>query len=344
MLSVSGERKYQVFVSSTYTDLLEARQELMQGLLALGMIPTGMELYPTEQNNQWPLIQKVISECDYYVVMVGGRYGTLSPMGLSYTHREFIYAATKKKPVIALLHDHPELLPAEGREKTREGEVRLADFRQLLQQKCMFRFWNTPGDLAQVIKKAMPAMIKEHPAPGWVRAGQVTDLEAQREVQELRKRIGELEQEVEEHNSGYRPPIDSLARGSDRVGLQYSCNVYVKGDCKVVMAESAMTWDAVFACVAPQMMHEVAEPVMRQAIEEYLSEGALKDVQGQIPKAHAVRNVVLSTGSFNQVKIQLRALGLIRKSPRREGQAGIHWQLTPLGDRTMTEVLAQQRR
>ena len=341
---MSGERKYQVFVSSTYTDLQEARQEVMQGLLALGMIPTGMELYPTEQNNQWPLIQKVISECDYYVVLVGGRYGTLSPMGLSYTHREFIYAATKKKPVIALLHDHPELLGPQAREQTREGEVRLADFRQLLQQKCLFRFWNTPGELGQVIKKAFPAMIKEHPAPGWVRAGQVTDLESQREVQELRRRIRELEQEVEEHNAGYRPPLDSLARGNDPVALQYSCNVYVKGDCKVVMAETRLSWDQVFACVAPQMLHEVPEGVIRQALEEYISASALKDVQGQIPKAHAVRNVVLSTTSFNQVKIHLRALGLIRKSPRREGQKEIHWQLTPLGDRTMTEVLAQQKR
>lgn len=341
---MSGERKYQVFVSSTFTDLQEARQELMQGLLALGMIPTGMELYPTEQNNQWPLIQKVINECDYYVVLLGGRYGTLSPMGLSYTHREFIYAATKKKPVIALLHDHPEFLPGEARETTREGEVRLADFRQLLQQKCLFRFWNSPADLGQVIRKAMPAVIKEHPTPGWVRAGQVTDMESQREVQELRRRIKELEEQLEEHTAGYRPPLDSLARGSDSVTLQYSCNVYVKGDCKVVMAESTMSWDQVFACVAPQMLHEVPEASIRQAVEEFLTVGALKDVQGQIPKAHAVRNVVLSTTSFNQIKIHLRALGLIRKSPRREGQTQIHWQLTPLGDRTMTEVLAQQKR
>lgn len=337
---MSTEKKYQVFVSSTYSDLQESRQELMLALLSMGMIPTGMEMYPTESNNQWPMIQQVINECDYYVVLLGGRYGTLSPMGLSYTHREYIYAATKRKPVIAFLHDHPEVLPAEARESTREGDVRLSDFRKLLQEKTVFRYWNTPRDLGQVVRKAMPQFVKQHPASGWVRAGQVSDINQARELQELRKQVEELEREKEELTSGWRPPVDTLARGTDIIGLQYSCNVYIKGDCKVSMAETRLTWDQVFATVGPQMMNEVPESAMRQALEEYIAEHALEDVQAQLPKAHAVRNIVLSTQSFNQVKIQLRALGLIRKVARRDQTGATWWQLTPQGDQTMTQVLA----
>ncbi len=340
---MSTDRKYQVFVSSTYTDLPESRQELVQSLLAMGMIPTGMELYPTEQNNQWPMIQKVISECDYYIVMVGGRYGTLSPMGLSYTHREYIYAATKKKPVLALLHENPDSLPVHLREKAPEDQVRLRDFRELLRQKALFRYWSTPGDLQTVLKKAMPAMIKQHPSPGWVRAGQVADLTSQREVQELRRRIAELEHEKEELSAGHRPPAETLARGTDPVEMQYNCNVYVKGDCKATRSAASMTWNQVFACMAPQMLEEVPESVMRQALEEHISTNALRDVQKQLPKAHAVRNVVVDGGSFNQAKIQLRALGLIRKCPRRDPGGELFWQLTPQGDRLMTEVLSRRR-
>jgi hypothetical protein len=340
---VSSDRKYQVFVSSTYSDLPEARQELMLSLLSLGLIPTGMELYPTEENGQWPVIQKVINECDYYVVLLGGRYGTLSPIGLSYTHREFVYAMTKKKPVIAFIHDHPEMLPAERRETSSEGHVKFRDFRQLLQDKTSFRFWNNPSDLGTVARKAFPPFLRENPAPGWIRARHVTDLTAMRDVQEMRKRIEELEREREELVAGFRPSQQSLARGNDRITLAYSCNAYVKGDCKAAGAETSMTWDQVFACVAPQMLEAVSESVMRQALEESIATNALSDVQRQIPKAHAVRNVVLSTGSFNQIKIQLRAQGLIRKSSR-SGEAGTFWQLTPLGDQTMTHIMAVPRK
>jgi hypothetical protein len=40
------DRRYHVFVSSTYEDLREERREVMQALLALDCIPTGMELFP----------------------------------------------------------------------------------------------------------------------------------------------------------------------------------------------------------------------------------------------------------------------------------------------------------
>jgi hypothetical protein len=46
------EKKYQVFVSSTYRDLSEERQEVMQALLELDCIPVGMELFPATDDDQ----------------------------------------------------------------------------------------------------------------------------------------------------------------------------------------------------------------------------------------------------------------------------------------------------
>lgn len=341
---MSNEKKYQVFVSSTFTDLQDARQELMLSLLSMGMIPVGMELYPTEQNNQWPMIQRVINECDYYIVLLGGRYGSLSPMGLSYTHREYTYASTKKKPVIAFLHDAPDTLDGALREKTREGGVRFHDFRKLLQDKTMFRHWNTAKDLGESVKRVMPPFVKENPATGWVKASQVTDLNQTRELQEMEERIKELEQEREEWTLARRPAVDTLAKGSDAVVLQYSCNVYIKGDCKVTMTEARATWNDVFAVIGPQVMNEAPEAVMRESVEEMIAARALENVQTMLPKAHAVRNIVLATHSFNQIKIHMRALGLIRKSSRKDVQGHTWWQLTAHGDQTMTSLLAVTRR
>ncbi|MCX6381232.1 MAG: DUF4062 domain-containing protein, partial [Armatimonadetes bacterium] len=58
------DKRYQVFVSSTYQDLQEERQEVMHALLELDCIPSGMELFPAADEAQWSLIKKVIDDCD----------------------------------------------------------------------------------------------------------------------------------------------------------------------------------------------------------------------------------------------------------------------------------------
>ena len=98
------ERRYQVFVSSTYEDLREERQSVIQVLLELDCIPAGMELFPAATEEQWEFIKGVIDECDYYIVIVGGRYGSTDKAGLSYTEKEYDYAVDRGKPVIGFYH------------------------------------------------------------------------------------------------------------------------------------------------------------------------------------------------------------------------------------------------
>ena len=59
------EKRYQVFVSSTYDDLREERAEVIQALLELDCIPAGMELFPAGDDEQWKVIRRVIDESDY---------------------------------------------------------------------------------------------------------------------------------------------------------------------------------------------------------------------------------------------------------------------------------------
>ena len=40
------EKRYQVFVSSTFNDLKDERQAVTQALLSLDHFPAGMELFP----------------------------------------------------------------------------------------------------------------------------------------------------------------------------------------------------------------------------------------------------------------------------------------------------------
>jgi Domain of unknown function (DUF4062) len=83
------DKKYQVFVSSTYTDLIEERQAVSRAILDMGHIPAGMEMFPAADVEQLTYIKKVIDGCDYYVLIIGARYGSLDGAGVSYTEREY---------------------------------------------------------------------------------------------------------------------------------------------------------------------------------------------------------------------------------------------------------------
>lgn len=164
------DKRYQVFVSSTYEDLKEERQAVIQALLELNCMPAGMELFPAADDDQQTLIRKVIDDCDYYLVIVGGRYGALSPSGISYTQMEYEYAVSTGKPVIGFIHRNPGSIAAEKTEASEDGRAKLQSFRELIQQK-MCKFWTTPHDLAAAVSTSLVKLKEEKPAVGWVRGG-----------------------------------------------------------------------------------------------------------------------------------------------------------------------------
>ncbi len=98
-------KKLQVFVSSTYTDLIEERQAAVQAILDAGHIPAGMELFKAGKS-QMKTIRKWIDDSDVYMLILGGRYGSIEEdSGLSYTELEYRYAISKNMPVVAIVLD-----------------------------------------------------------------------------------------------------------------------------------------------------------------------------------------------------------------------------------------------
>ena len=63
-------KKYSVFVSSTYEDLKEERQEVVNALLQMDCFPVGMEYFNASDQSQWDVIKSLIDECDYYVLII----------------------------------------------------------------------------------------------------------------------------------------------------------------------------------------------------------------------------------------------------------------------------------
>src|SRR5216683_8241641 len=98
------DKRYQVFVSSTFADLKEERQAVIRTLIEMDCIPAGMELFPAADEEQFTFIKRVIDDCDYYLLIIGGRYGSVDESGISYTEQEYEYAVSRGLKVIALLH------------------------------------------------------------------------------------------------------------------------------------------------------------------------------------------------------------------------------------------------
>ena len=91
-------KKYQIFISSTFSDLVEERQLALKAILDLDHIPAGMEAFPAIDMDQFEYIKKVIDECDYYLLIIGARYGSTDKEGDEhYTEREFDYARSVEK-------------------------------------------------------------------------------------------------------------------------------------------------------------------------------------------------------------------------------------------------------
>lgn len=103
--------RYQIFVSSTFRDLRRERQAVLDAILELGHFPAGMEVFPAANATPWTLIDAIISESDYYVLIVGGIYGNTDEAGLSYTEREYDLACEKGIPILAFLHKDPDAIP-----------------------------------------------------------------------------------------------------------------------------------------------------------------------------------------------------------------------------------------
>ena len=196
--AMANSRRYQVFVSSTFEDLRSERQAVIQALLELECIPAGMELFPAADADQWSLIKSVIDGCDYYIVIIAGRYGSVSPStGKSFTQMEYEYAISTGKPVIAFLHDDPSTLPVKQTEKLTRGQEALQEFRDLA-TKHVCKFWHTAQELAGVVISSIVHLISTKPAVGWIRADSVTD---ERAVGRLKQKVVKYEKQLRELRS-----------------------------------------------------------------------------------------------------------------------------------------------
>lgn len=159
------DSKYQFFISSTYKDLIDERQIAINTIMKLGHIPAGMELFTATGEEQFESIKPIIDESDYYLIILGGKYGTIiKNEKLSYTEKEFEYANSNGKRIIALVYNDPDNMPVEKRENKLSMINRFKKFREKVLDNGMAYLWNNHVDLAQGISASITKVIEDYPA------------------------------------------------------------------------------------------------------------------------------------------------------------------------------------
>ena len=342
------DKRYQVFVSSTYADLHDERQDVMQALLELDCIPAGMELFPAANEDQWTLIKKVIDDCDYYIVIVAGRYGSTGPDGASYTEMEYRYALDSGKPVIGFVHKDPGSLPANRCEASDDGKESLEKFRDFVKQRVC-RFWDSPADLGSQVSRSLIKLIKSHPAVGWVRGDLVPDVSAAEEILRLREEVEDLEARLEAARFQSPEGTSSLAQGQDTYTITFAFSAIrdeILEEWTHYTHSVDMSWDDIFSAVSPLMINEANEYASRDALEELVRNRSEAELLERT-EIHGctLRDFQVSDTDFQTIKVQLRALGLIAQStkPRGVKDTRTYWTLTPYGDTVMTRLRAIKR-
>lgn len=284
-----------------------------------------MELFPAADEEQLNFIKRVIDDCDYYLLIVGGRYGSTDPEGVSYTEKEYDYAVEKSLKVIALLHEHPEKLTVEKTDIEAGVRERLKKFREKVSTNRLVKYWNTPEDLSGLVLLSMHKTIKGYPAVGWVRADRISTEQVLNEINQLRKENEKLKQDLAQATKLPPVAIDDLATLDE--------NFTVWGTYFLQQTRSwqvTITWGQAFALIAPYLLQYPNDEIVKNVLTRDLF--AMTNLYGTSQS--------LNDQVFRTIQIQLAAMNLLKTqySQTTAGGWALFWSLTPQGEARLWEL------
>ena len=162
-----SDKKYQIFVSSTYKDLKNERKAVIEQILNMGHLPVGMELFVASDDEQFEYIKRIINNCDYYVLILGGCYGSVSKnTGISYTEMEYNYAIEKNIPILIFPYENIRKLPKSKRD---EDLTNIQNFIDKVSENRLHKTWKNKDDLCLKVINSLHNAFDEKPQRGWIR-------------------------------------------------------------------------------------------------------------------------------------------------------------------------------
>lgn len=317
------KKRYQVFVSSTYLDLKEARSSVFDTLTKIDCIPAGMEIFPAFDEEQLEYIKAIIDDSDYYILIIAGRYGSQGVDGISFTEKEYSYAVSKGIPVLSFIHSAPDSIPVGLTDRDSEKQAKLESFISTVRQGRLVQDWADISDLSLKVTHAVMHSVKSKPGVGWIRGSAAASLEILNELNELRKINDALSKEVTKLGNSARSIIPDIASLTSRFTVRFKEYSGI-GSYRAVMIN--LDWKRIFSLVGPRIIGQKDGDVIGSALVSAL------EFEGKLDRS--CDNYILDEDK-ETITLQLIAYGFVEISNEKGSVS-----LTELGTKTLLEVKA----
>lgn len=321
-----NEKRYQVFISSTFKDLSEERKSIMEAIVTLDCFPSGMEMFPASDFEQFEYIKSIIDESDYYILIVAGKYGSTSDSGISYTEMEYDYAKEKEIPILTFLKRDINSLTGDKIELDQNKRKKLNKFREKISKNKMIKYWDESTELKYIVHSSLTNAIKIHKRIGWIRGNVVTDKTLLKQINELRLENESLKHKITNlEQNEYGGPInssDNLAQGNNEYEIYYNLICY-KSDGNEYEENNAIkiTWNNLFHLLGYELLRVGNKRLIMQTTEDILENVILTEVLARdgkilnIPKIYEEDTTInVEQKDIVTILIQLTYLKLIFKS------------------------------
>lgn len=193
---MDNQKRYQIFISSTYADLSEERGRVIETIIRFDCIPAGIQFFPAMDVDLFEYIKREIDESDYHLLIIGGRYGSMDENGVSWTEREYDYAVSRGIPILAFVHEDFNKLPVNKTDQDDKKRKKLNAFKKKVSEsRVVIKYWSNADDLELAVASSLPQVFDMVPRLGWVRANSVVSRESQTEI-ERQKDSAKLQNEI----------------------------------------------------------------------------------------------------------------------------------------------------
>lgn len=150
--------KKNVFISSTFIDLKDHREEVWKLLENYNVNILGMEKFGARKETPLQTCLNEVDRTDIYIGIIATRFGSLEPeSNKSYTQLEYEKALELKKDILIYLVDDEAEIKVKAIDY--ENREQLENFKKLLKEKHTVDFFTEPKDLSNRLKNRLDEIL-----------------------------------------------------------------------------------------------------------------------------------------------------------------------------------------
>lgn len=315
-------------------DLTEEREQVIKAILEMGHIPVGMEMFSAGDEQQWKIIQKQIDDCDYYVLIMAHRFGSMDKK-TSYTEKEYDYAIQKGIPTLGFIIESKASWPADKFEEDQIKKAKLEDFKDKVKGKLV-GFWFNKDDLYAKVSIALMKQFTSNPQEGWVKATEAISPQITQEISRLSEENSFLRKEIEKLRQQNQD--DNLVKINETISIleNSKCTLsYFYKHGKDWEKGETITLKIIFRAIAPELIIESSAEDLLYIIALMTKPDNKRELRGEYPIPTNIANIQFS---------KFQALDLIEPSKLKHSvkDTNNYWTLSSYGKKVYKELIIKK--